>query len=132
MQPDRLAGRVCEILEERLAEDIVALDLSGQTALADYFVLATANSSVHARSLAEAVAAGLTAAGERVNHIEGLESGRWVLLDYVDVVVHIFSGETRRFYGLERLWGDLPALPRAKCGPSAAGGEQKDDRSEQG
>ena len=122
MKPAQLAKRACEIIEAKLGEDIVALDLSGHTALADHFVIATANSSVHARSLAEALVEGLAREGERVRHVEGLESGRWVLLDYVDVVVHIFSGEFRQFYGLERLWGDLPSLSRAETGdPGTAG-----------
>lgn len=112
MKPAELVDGVVGILDEKLGDDLVVVDLSGQTALADYFVIATAGSSVHARSLAEAVLAGMKAGGERVNHIEGLDNGLWVLLDYVDVVVHIFSGESRQFYGLERLWGDLPSTRR--------------------
>ena len=113
MPPAELVERIGAVLDEKLGEDIVTIDLSGQTALADYFILVTAGSRVHARSLAESVVEKLKAAGERINHIEGLENGSWVLLDYVDVVVHIFYGESRQFYGLERLWGDLPSTSRS-------------------
>ncbi|MFO7674947.1 MAG: ribosome silencing factor [bacterium] len=118
MTPAELAEGIVGILEAKLGEDIVAINLSGQTALADYFVIATAGSSVHARSLAEAVVAGMKERGERVKHVEGLEHGQWALLDYVDVIVHIFSGEARQFYGLERLWGDLPTARRGGATPS--------------
>ncbi|MFO7639319.1 MAG: ribosome silencing factor [bacterium] len=119
MTPKELAGAIAGILEEKFGEDIVTVDLSGQTALADYFVIVTAGSSIHARALGEAVVAEMKAAGERVNHVEGLEHGNWVLLDYVDVVVHIFSGEARQYYGLERLWGDLPSVSHRPAGQSA-------------
>ena len=118
MTPRELADEVAGVLDEKLGEDIITLDLCGQTALADYFVIVSAGSNVHARALAEAVMTATKSRGERVNHIEGLDNGLWVLLDYVDVVVHIFSGDTRQYYGLERLWGDLPSAPRRPAGPT--------------
>jgi ribosome-associated protein len=84
------------------------MDLRHQSPLADWFVLITAGSTVHAQALADELAARLKAAGQRPHHIEGTELGHWILLDYFDVVVHILLGDVREFYGLERLWGDAP------------------------
>jgi len=93
---------------DKLGEDVVLLNLEGHSSVADYFVIVTAGSTVHARAIAEEVAARLKEAGERSHHVEGVEGGSWILLDYVDVVVHILLGDVRQFYGLERLWGDMP------------------------
>jgi len=108
MDARELADRVVQVALDRLGEDVVAIDLRGVSGLADFFVLVTANSTVHARALAEGIADRTKADGEPVHHIEGLEHGQWVLLDYIDVVVHILLSEVRRFYGFERLWGDAP------------------------
>ncbi len=108
MDSTRLAERIAEVAREKLGEDTVIIDLRGISALADYFVVTTAASTVHARAVAEAISLRLKEQGERADHIEGAEHGQWVLLDYVDVVVHILLGEVRRFYGFERLWGDAP------------------------
>jgi ribosome-associated protein len=108
MTAGRLAKRAATIILDRLGEDVVVLDLRGRSPLADYFVIATATSTIHAQAIAEEVALELKRDGERVHHIEGAENGVWILLDYFNVVVHIFCGETRQFFGLERLWGDAP------------------------
>lgn len=108
MTAGRLAKRAATIIHGELGEDVVVLDLRGRSPLADYFVVATATSTVHAQAVADEVVLQLKREGERIHHIEGAENGVWVLLDYFDVVVHIFSGETRQFFGLERLWGDAP------------------------
>jgi len=97
-----------EALEERKALDGVVLDLRGLSEAADYFVVCSGTSDTHVRGMAESVVERLTAAGQRLHHVEGLAQGRWVLLDYVDVVVHIFHPAAREFYQLERLWGDAP------------------------
>ena len=109
MTASALAGRAADVIIEKLGEDVVELDLRGHSSLADYFVVATATSTVHAQALAEEVIERLKGEGERAYHVEGMENGQWVLLDYVDVVVHIFLSDVRQFYGLERLWGDLPS-----------------------
>jgi ribosome-associated protein len=109
MTAGRLAKRAAAIIVDKLGEDVVMLDLRGRSPLADYFVVATATSAIHARAIAEEVAVELKRDGERMHHLEGAESGLWILLDYFDVVVHIFCGETRQFFGLERLWGDAPS-----------------------
>jgi ribosome-associated protein len=109
MTATKLAGRAAQIILDKLGEEIVVLDLRGRSPLADYFVIATAASTVHAQAIAEEVAFVLKNEGERAHHVEGQENGVWILLDYLDVVVHIFCGETRQFFGLERLWGDAPS-----------------------
>ncbi len=108
MTAARLAKRVAAIILKKLGEDVVVLDLRGRSPLADYFVIATATSTIHAQAIAEEVSLELKHEGERMHHLEGVENGVWIVLDYINVVVHIFCGETRRFFGLERLWGDAP------------------------
>jgi len=104
----KLAQEAARLAAEMLAEDVVVLDLRGRSPLTDYFVIATANSTVHSQALARAIEEKLRPAGERPHHVEGTATGHWVLLDYVDVVVHILLGDVRQYYGLERLWGDAP------------------------
>ncbi len=108
MTPERLARRAAEVIYDRQGDDIVIMDLRRHSPLADYFVLATASSVIHSRAIAEELRERLKREGEPVHHVEGEENGTWVLLDYFSVVVHILLGETRQFYGLERLWGDAP------------------------
>ena len=86
------------------------LDLRGLCDATDFFVIATGTSDTHVRSLAEKVIETMRQAGRRPHHVEGLTSGRWVLLDFVDLVVHVFHPTLRDFYQLERLWADAPAL----------------------
>ncbi len=95
-----------EILEDKKAEDIVVLDVSSVTNIADYFVIATANSSVHARALAEHLREKLKESGYTIDHIEGTEGGNWILLDLLDVIVHLFTKEWRDLYGLEWIWSE--------------------------
>ena len=108
MTPGRLAERAAAIILGKLGDDVVVLDLRGRSPLADYFVIATATSTIHAQAIADELALELKHEGERMHHLEGADNGVWILLDYFDVVVHIFCGETRQFFGLERLWGDAP------------------------
>lgn len=108
MTGHELALAAARILRDKLADDVIVLDLRSQSPLSDWFVMATASSTVHAQALARSLAETLKAQGERAHHVEGDDQGEWILLDYLDVVVHIFLGEVRQFYGLERLWGDVP------------------------
>jgi ribosome-associated protein len=98
---------VASLLDKK-AEKLVVLNLQGLTSMSDYFVLATASSDRQAAALADAVVTALKAAGRRPLSLEGYPSAAWILIDYGDVVFHIFRDEARRFYGLERLWGDAP------------------------
>jgi ribosome-associated protein len=99
-----------EALEANKAQDVVVLDLRGLCDATDYFVIASGTSDTHVRALAERVIEAMGQVGRRAHHVEGLTSGRWVLLDFVDLVVHVFHPELREFYQLERLWADAPAV----------------------
>jgi len=104
---EQLKKGVAALLDKK-AEKLVVLNLQGLTTISDYFVLATAGSDRQAQALSDAVEVALKAAGRRPLSIEGYSSAAWILLDYGDVVFHVFHDEARRFYGLERLWGDAP------------------------
>ena len=86
------------------------LDLRGLTEATDFFVIASGTSDTHVRAAAEHAMDALARAGRNAHHAEGLTSGRWVLLDYVDFVIHVFHPSAREFYQLERLWADAPRL----------------------
>lgn len=107
--PEAVAA-VVDAIEDRKGQKLVVLDLRGLSDAADYFVIASGTSDAHVRGIADGVVQALEAAGFPANHVEGLSSGRWVLLDFVDVVVHLFHPETRAYYRLERLWQDAPPL----------------------
>jgi ribosome-associated protein len=106
----KLAERIARLLHEKKAEDIQVLDLRKLGAVTDFFVVASGNSSTHVKSLAEHVEDTLRGAGQRAWHTEGYSAERWVLLDYINVVVHVFHPKTREFYLLERLWGDAERI----------------------
>ena len=111
-EPDdaALARRAAAICVENKADDVLVLDLHGVTDMTDYFIVASGTSDTHVRSVAQHVLETLHRQGVRAASVEGLTQGRWVLLDYVDFVVHVFHPSLRAFYQLERLWGDAPAL----------------------
>lgn len=88
--------------------DVKILNLKEISAVCDYFVIVSGDADVQVKAIARAVEAGLLEQGQRAYHIEGEDRGNWVLIDYVDVVVHVFYQPTRQFYQLERLWGDAP------------------------
>lgn len=100
--------RATELALERKAHDVLVLDLRGISSATDYFVIAGGTSDVQVKAIAEHVVDELKREKVRPEHIEGLTGGRWVLLDYVDFVVHVFHPQARSFYQLERLWGDAP------------------------
>ena len=97
-----------EHLQSYKGEDVVVIDLREIADFVDYFIICTGTSDVHVRALADAVIEGLKAEGQRPWQVEGYDTRKWVLIDFIDVVVHIFQPEARMFYGLERLWGDAP------------------------
>ncbi|MCK5740054.1 ribosome silencing factor [bacterium] len=88
------------------ARDIQVLDLRKLTTVTDFFIVCTGDASVHVRAIASAILDNLQNDSQRAWHREGMDTGNWVLLDYVDVVVHVFMPEQREFFSLERLWGD--------------------------
>ena len=92
------------------ARDLVALDLRDLGAVCDFFLVCSASSEVQVKAVAENIEEKLRGEGVRPWHIEGLEGRRWVLLDYVEVVVHVFHEKTREYYLLDRLWGDARSV----------------------
>jgi ribosome-associated protein len=105
--------------------DILALNVRDLTSIADYFLLITAGSAAQAEAIYDAIDAALSAQGVEPLHVEGKADGTWILMDYADVIIHIFREESREFYGLERLWGDAPRLdtgPAEGDRPAASGG----------
>ncbi len=105
------AQRAAALCLDRKAVDIVILDLRQVSSATDYFVVASGTSDTHVRAIAEHVLEELRKEGVRTHHVEGLQAGRWVLLDYVDFVVHVFHPVLREFYQLERLWSDADVIP---------------------
>ncbi|MCZ6916842.1 MAG: ribosome silencing factor [Gemmatimonadetes bacterium] len=100
---------VVTVLEAHKASDIIALDLRKLSDAMDFFVLASGSSDTHVRALAEHVIEALAGEGHKPHHAEGLSQGRWVLIDFVDFVVHVFHPTLREFYQLERLWTEAPS-----------------------
>lgn len=97
-------------LLEKQAEECLVLDLRGRSDVCDFFVLASGHSDVHVRALAKSTHNALVDAGQKPKGLEGMDEGRWALLDFFDVVVHIFDARVREYFQLERLWGDAPRL----------------------
>lgn len=106
MTPKTLAKKLAQFTLTKKAHDVALMDLRKLTDMTDFFVICSADSDIQVKAIADAVIEGGEKMGAQVWHREGLLQRQWVLLDYVDVVVHIFHKEARRFYGLEKLWGD--------------------------
>jgi ribosome-associated protein len=92
------------------AHDLVALDLRGLDAVCDYFLLCSASSDVQVKAVTDHIEETLRERGLKPWHVEGLEGRRWVLLDYVEFVIHVFHEKTREYYLLDRLWGDARSV----------------------
>lgn len=101
-----LAQRAAALCLDAKARDLLLLDVHGVSDMTDCFLIASGTSDAHVRGIADQVVEGLRKEGHRVHHVEGLPQGRWVLLDFVDVVVHLFHPALREYYQLERLWSD--------------------------
>jgi ribosome-associated protein len=101
-----IASRIADLMLSKKAHDIVVLDLRKLTSATDYFVICSADSDTQVKAVADAIRGGMEESGEFVWHYEGYHALRWIVLDYVDVVAHIFYKAERAFYNLERLWGD--------------------------
>jgi ribosome-associated protein len=101
--------RATELAQELKAHDVMVLDLRGISSATDFFLVASGRSDVQVKAIAEHIVDGLREDGHRPNHVEGLQGGRWALLDYIDFVVHVFHPQARAFYQLENLWGDAPS-----------------------
>lgn len=110
--PPEAVERAAALALERKASNVVILDLQGISSATDFFVLASGSSDIHVRAVAEHIIDELKKENERPGHVEGIEGGRWVLIDYIDFVVHVFHPSARDFYQLETLWGDARRLER--------------------
>jgi ribosome-associated protein len=109
-----LAGVLVHALDDAKAEDVTVLRTGDVSDLADYFVVASGTSDTHVRSTAQKLLDAARAIGWREHHVEGDDSGRWVVIDFVDIVVHLFVPALREYYQLERLWSDAPVVPMAR------------------
>jgi ribosome-associated protein len=101
-----LAVKAAKTLDNKKAKDLKVIGIRDVSILADYFVLATGTSSTHVKALADETEYQLVESGVKPNHKEGYRSNSWVLLDYGNIVVHVFTEESRKFYDLDRLWQD--------------------------
>ena len=107
----------------KLADNVVVIDVSGQLVITDCFVIASAPNERQVEAIVDAVEEKLRERGVKPVRREGAREGRWVLLDFVDVVVHVQHNEERGFYGLERLWKDCPRVEFAEARVAAVGDE---------
>lgn len=101
-----LAKLVYEALEEKKAQDIKIINIEGVSVLADYFIIASGTNHNQVQAMADSVDEALHKAGHPAKQIEGYQSANWILLDYGDIIVHVFDTENRLFYDLERIWRD--------------------------
>jgi ribosome-associated protein len=109
MSPERLATTIAAHAADRKAMDIIALDLRQVAGYTDFFVICSGNTDRQTKAIHDSVHKGLKDEhGLLPRRVEGVSEARWILMDYLDVVVHVFTPETRDFYRLEALWGDVP------------------------
>lgn len=108
MTSKQLAKKLARLTLTKKATDVKILDLRKLTTMTDFFVICTGHSDTQVKAIADEVIVGSKDFDERAWHKEGMEHKSWVLLDYINVVVHVFLKDTRAFYGLEKLWGDAP------------------------
>lgn len=114
-QTKQLATRICQFLSSKKAEDIVLLDVREKTSICDYFIIASGRSSLQVKSLCENLEEELSKKDAlEPKRMEGVKEGRWGVIDYGDVIVHVFNDESRLFYHLERLWEDGENVTRFK------------------
>jgi len=108
LTPKQLALAAAKLALEKNGFDVVLIDLRKRTDIANYFLVCSGTVDVHVKAIADNIVDGLKAKDVRVWHVEGYRNLQWVLLDYVNVVIHIFQPNQREFYSLEKLWGDAP------------------------
>lgn len=120
MTPEELVERIAHHAGDKKAVDLVELDLRGIIGYADFFVVCSGNSERQTKAIHDGILEGLKReCGVAPRRVEGLPEARWILMDYLDVVVHVFTPETRAFYRLERLWGEAPARSVRAVGAAA-------------
>jgi ribosome-associated protein len=107
---ERKARHAARVALDKRAVDVVVLDVQGLSSVTDYFLVCSGKSTTHVQTISEAIRDGLKTLGMRPLHAEGVAESGWILLDYGDVLMHVFLEDTRLYYALERLWGDAPIL----------------------
>jgi ribosome-associated protein len=110
LSAERKARQAARAALDKRAVDVVVLDVQGLSSVTDYFLICSGKSTPHVQTISEAMTDGLKTLGIRPRHAEGVAESGWILLDYGDVLMHVFLEETRLYYALERLWGDAPTL----------------------
>lgn len=118
VESDQMARMAALSADDKKAREVKVLDIRSISTVADYFVICSGTSPTHVRAIADNVEEKLSECGYPLHHVEGYQNGRWVLLDFGDVVVHVMLEEEREFYSLERLWGDARevAVPNTNAG----------------
>lgn len=106
MNSEQLSRFIAELTLEKKAEAVMIMDLRELTSITDYFVICSGDSDIQVKAICDYITEKLEQENLKIWHIEGYQSSNWVLMDLVDVVIHIFKPEVREFYGLEKLWGD--------------------------
>lgn len=101
-----MANRAIELLKDKKAKDIKLMDIHEISTIADYFIIATGTSTTQVQAMSDELDEKMDLAGYKIHHKEGFRNGRWILLDYGNIIIHLFHDEERKFYNLERLWGD--------------------------
>jgi ribosome-associated protein len=109
LNPEEMVAAVADLAADRKALDIVQLDLRGMIGYADYFVICSGRTDRQTRAIHDAIHEGMKARGILPRRVEGVTESRWILMDYLDVVVHVFTPDTREYYRLEQLWGEAPS-----------------------
>jgi ribosome-associated protein len=109
LTPKLLARTCCRFALDKKAEDVMILDLRKLSAPTNYFVICSVSTDRQVKAVADSIIDGMRDKGVKPWHVEGYGALKWVLLDFVDVVVHVFRHDVRSFYALEELWGDAPA-----------------------
>lgn len=104
------AKTIVGVLDKKKGKDIKLVEIKNLSSLGDYFVIASAPSTTQVKALADEVEDEMTKLGFEPNRVEGRQSAQWILMDYYDVMVHVFLEESRNFYNLERLWSDAPMV----------------------
>lgn len=110
MSIDQLVKQVVKAADDKRAEDIITLDITGVSFMADYFVICEGTNERQVQAIARGIKDDVEKSGGVVKRIEGFEQARWILIDLGDVVCHVFHQDERHYYNLERLWGDAPMV----------------------
>ena len=105
-----MANNAIERLKDKKATDIKLLDIHELSTIADYFIIATGNSTTQVQAMSDELEEKMELAGYKMHHKEGFRNGRWILLDFGHIIVHLFHDEERKFYNLERLWVDAKSI----------------------